>query len=95
MRRLLFLLAALLLVGVAIAYVGPDALSVGLPTGCDWEVAEIDGQQFESLDVLQQEAERQGVGFDALDAEVEFRDPADGPVEYRPSACELREVEPR
>ena len=95
MRRLLLLLGTFLILGLVIAVVGPQALSFGLPTGCDWEVAEIDGQQFESLDVLQQEAERQGVAFAELDAEIEFRDPADGPVEYRPSTCGLQEVEKR
>lgn len=95
MRRLLFLLAALLLAGVAIAYVGPDLLSVGLPTGCDWEVVDIDGQQFQTLDELKQAANQQGAGFAELDAQVAFRDPADGPVEYRPTTCGLQEVETR
>lgn len=95
MRRLLLLLASLLLAGVAIAFLGPQALSFGLPTGCDWEVVEIEGQQFESLDAFEQAPNQRGVQFAELEEQVEFRDPADGPVEYRPTTCGLQEVETR
>lgn len=93
MRRLLLLLVALILAGVAIAYVGPDMLSLG-EVSCEYQVLEIEGWQFRTLDDLKRAAQQNGASFEELDQKYEFRDPADGPVEFKAADCGVEEVVP-
>lgn len=93
MRRLLLILVALLLAGVALAFVGPDLLSFA-DASCDYQVLEIQGQQFPTLDDLKRAAQQNGASFDKLDRKYDFRDPVDGPVEFKAADCGMEEVAP-
>lgn len=93
MRRLVLILGTLLIAGVAIAYAGPDMLSLA-DASCEYQVLEIDGEQFRTLDNVKQAADANGASFDELNRRFDFRDPVDGPVEFKATDCGVEEVSP-
>ena len=93
MRRLLVMIVGLLLLGAAVAYVGGNLSFVD--ASCEYQVLEIEGQQFATLDDLKQTAQKNGASFNELDQQFDFRDPADGPVEFKSTGCGVEEVSPK
>jgi len=83
------------LVAAGFLFIGPDigGLSFG-SVSCTYETLEIEGQQFTTLDAFKQAAEENGLPFDELEDQYDFRDPSDGPVQYRATNCGAQEVEP-
>ena len=91
MRRNLTLgaLAAAILV---LAVFAPGGVLSLLDTDtCDWQVVEIEGETYDSLDELRDEADRRGADFDELFGDIEFRERG-GVLEYRPDVCGVEEV---
>ena len=92
MRNRVGLLFILLIIGaIGIVAVSDDPLAFIAPEGCDWQKVEIDGQTFASEDDLRAAAEAEGVDFDEVFGDTEFRE-SSGELEFRPEVCGEVEV---
>lgn len=59
---------------------------------CGWQVVEIEGQQFDSVEELEQAAQDRGVDFSTWEREVDFR-VVDGVLNAKLSDCGASEAE--
>lgn len=91
MKRIYLYIGLALLGGLVLAALGTGTLSFA-DASCSWQVLEIDGQQFGSMDELRQAADAHGANFDQLQNRFDFQDPADGPVAFKAIDCGTREV---
>ena len=91
-RNRVGLLLILLIIGViGLVAVSDDPLVFIAPEGCDWQTVEIDGQTFASEDDLRAAAESEGVDFDDVFGDTDFRE-SGGELEFRPEVCGEVEV---